>query len=285
MPTAAALPLPPRLVAAGLLALAVVLVAGGAARLVDEVPLPYRAEPLLAACAAAGLLLRQRHLVWGYVAWHLLAYLLVLVAPASVTHEPIGLLALIALGLPAVAVAMVVVGAWDIYGVPVPPPATARTQPLWFTPGTAKLVLMSLATLGLYDLYWHYRNWRLVRERERSGILPLWRAVFGVLWAWSLFGRIRDSAAADGSRPLPAGLLAAGYVLAHLLYQLPDPWWPLALASVAPLAVANSAGRRAALARGAFEPNASLSPWNWLAVGTGGLLLAASVIDAFAPAG
>ena len=44
---------------------------------------------------------------------------------------------------------------------PVPPPVA----PLFFTTSPLKLIVMSICTMGIYDLYWFYKNWKLVRER------------------------------------------------------------------------------------------------------------------------
>ena len=38
--------------------------------------------------------------------------------------------------------------------------------PLYFPVSNTKLVLLSVCTLGLYEFYWFYKNWALVKERE-----------------------------------------------------------------------------------------------------------------------
>jgi hypothetical protein len=46
-----------------------------------------------------------------------------------------------------------------------------------------KLVVMSLCTFGLYELYWFYMNWNLLKQRHNSDISPFWRAFFAIFFA------------------------------------------------------------------------------------------------------
>lgn len=57
-----------------------------------------------------------------------------------------------------------------------------------------RLFLMSFFSFGLYDVYWFYQNWMLVRRREKSNISPLWRASIAPIYCPALFGRVQNSA-------------------------------------------------------------------------------------------
>src|SRR5688500_2838133 len=61
-----------------------------------------------------------------------------------------------------------------------------------FNVGTPKLVLMSISTFNFYCVYWLYKNW--VAERELSGeaIVPWARALFSVIFIYSLARRVID---------------------------------------------------------------------------------------------
>ncbi len=48
--------------------------------------------------------------------------------------------------------------------IPVPAAATGDT-PIFFPASRTKLLVMSLCTFGLYEYYWFYKNWKLVRDR------------------------------------------------------------------------------------------------------------------------
>ena len=99
-------------------------------------------------------------------------------------------------------------------------PADGRL--IFFDVSIPKLVVLSVCSLGIYELYWFYKNWQIVRARERSDISPLSRAVFGYFFCYALFKRIRDyDAQTGGTRALPAGALAAGWMVVTFLWQLP----------------------------------------------------------------
>ena len=44
-----------------------------------------------------------------------------------------------------------------------------------------KLAILSFATLGLYELFWFYKNWALIRARTGRDISPFWSAFFSIL--------------------------------------------------------------------------------------------------------
>ena len=50
-----------------------------------------------------------------------------------------------------------------------------------------KYVLLGAATLGMYQVYWFWRQWRWVMRHEDAEIIPFWRAFFGVFWLYPLF--------------------------------------------------------------------------------------------------
>lgn len=54
-----------------------------------------------------------------------------------------------------------------------------------------KFVLLSLVTLGLYNIYWFHKNWQYYRDKYNEKVWPFWRAVFGVIWFYSLLTKIR----------------------------------------------------------------------------------------------
>lgn len=48
-----------------------------------------------------------------------------------------------------------------------------------------KFLLLSIFTLGLYEIYWHYRCWKFIKLRDQSKIWPPARAVFCPLWYYA----------------------------------------------------------------------------------------------------
>src|SRR5688572_7674040 len=96
----------------------------------------------------------------------------------------------------------------------------AAAKPIFFAVSRQKLIVLLILTLTLYQLVWFYKNWALVRERGES-VWPLPRTLFGVLFCYSLFERVRERGAAHGVR-LDAGLLAAGFIFFSVAGNLLD---------------------------------------------------------------
>jgi hypothetical protein len=153
-------------------------------------------------------------------------------------------------------------------------PGTEAGPPVYFAVSRAKLIVMSLATLGFYRVYWFYQHWHRQRERTQEDLSPFWRTVFSIFFAYDLFTRLRDEAGRNGIAPrYRAGWAAAGYIVPSLMFRLPDPWWLVTLLSVVPLvAVQGTANAlNAAITPGA-DRNGRLSALNVTVVVLGGVL-------------
>ena len=110
-----------------------------------------------------------------------------------------------------------------------PTAAAAPATALFFYVPVARLVVMSLVTFGLYEVYWIYRNWRFLKERDNLRIQPFWRAVFGIFFIKSLLTAIKNDTAANNILPatFSPGALATGWiifvVLGNLSQRSPEP--------------------------------------------------------------
>lgn len=155
----------------------------------------------------------------------------------------------------------------------------------WFAVSTAKLLTMSLCTLGLYQVYWFYQHWRRVKLREHSDIMPVWRALFAPLFAYYLFQRMDQQRKTEGLQgSLDIGPLAAAYFLLSATWRLPDPWALLSTLAIVPLLPAQIlASRLNALAAPEHDRNAGYSRSNLVAIVLGGLVLLMAVIGSFLP--
>src|ERR1700712_5207739 len=71
---------------------------------------------------------------------------------------------------------------------------TSSPTEFYFCVSTLKFILMSIGTLGFYQLYWHYKNWSYLKISKSLDIMPFGRAIFAHLWAFSLFNYIYKSA-------------------------------------------------------------------------------------------
>ena len=90
-----------------------------------------------------------------------------------------------------------------------------RRSPYYALP-VAKLLVFHIATFGLFELYWMYRQWRGLRDYDRVRMHPFWRAWFSVLFAYSLFRDV-DVRSREAQLPsIPVGFFAAMYIIGSL---------------------------------------------------------------------
>jgi hypothetical protein len=167
----------------------------------------------------------------------------------------------------------------------VEPDQKEAETPAFFAVSVTKLVILSLCTLGLYEMYWFYKNWQLIRLREQSDISPGPRAFFALLYCYPCFSRIREFGVKAGVMPnLSAGALATGWILSTLTWRLPEPYSLLAFAAIVFLVPVQSHVNEinAAVAPG-HSPNHRFTKWNWLAVALGGPILILAIVGSFLP--
>ena len=99
---------------------------------------------------------------------------------------------------------------------------TPATKPLFLHISVGRLILLSIASGGLYEAYWIYKNWRYIKERDGLKIRPFWRGIFGIFFCHSLLKRIHDDSEAGAiQKPTfsPRGL-ATGWVILMILANL-----------------------------------------------------------------
>src|SRR5258708_10979613 len=102
----------------------------------------------------------------------------------------------------------------------------------FFAVSPVKLVVLSVCTLGLYQIYWFYKHWALIKERSEPHIIPWGRAFFGIFWCYSCFEFIReDGRRLDVEPALPAGPLAIGWIATSLASRFPEPYFLIAFLS------------------------------------------------------
>jgi hypothetical protein len=111
----------------------------------------------------------------------------------------------------------------------------------YFSVARQKLIVMSVTTLSLYQIYWFYRNFQATNARSGSGVSPFWRAIAAPLTAHGLFEGVRTDAK---SRFIAVSWSSAGlaaiYFLLTLCCFLDYPWWTIALCSVFALVPAHA---------------------------------------------
>jgi hypothetical protein len=163
------------------------------------------------------------------------------------------------------------------------PAADVATEPPFFAVSVTKLAVMCICTFTVYEVYWFYKHWQRISEREREPIWPLMRAIFAILYCYPCFARMRDHEGAieSGSR-LYAGPLAVAFIVTTLTWRLPEPYDWISMASfVATLPVQYHVNKLNALASPAHNRNSRFTGWNWVAVVVGGGLLLLAIAGEF----
>jgi predicted nucleic acid-binding Zn ribbon protein len=115
----------------------------------------------------------------------------------------------------------------------------SNAQPIWH------FILLSIATCGIYEIYWFYRNWKHFKIHKNLNISSGWRTVglfvpiLGVVLAYRQLRDIRDFAKEAGVDKTysPGWILFSWLILSNLSLRLPGSLWFLSLLSVWPLAV------------------------------------------------
>lgn len=161
-----------------------------------------------------------------------------------------------------------------------------ETQTLkYFETTPLKFFLMSTCTFGLYELYWSYKNWKYIKQRDDSKILPVVRAIFYTLMFYTILTDISDK---HGTKYLKnsfiKGSLAISLLILGALWKLPDPYWFLTYLTFLPMLPAVYAITEINSDVTAQHPAKKHSIWNFVAYIAGGpivLLMALSAIGFF----
>jgi hypothetical protein len=157
-------------------------------------------------------------------------------------------------------------------------PVQNEAAPPFFAVSLSKLVVMSVFSFGLYQVYWFYKNWLLIEKREGQGFAVMVRAVLSVVFCYRLFVRVRQAGAVAGVGVFPAGALAAGYIITSVFWLLPDEWLIVANAGVlCLLPVQSVANRLNALQAPGHDRNTRYTGWNLVVVALGIALQALSL--------
>jgi len=99
-----------------------------------------------------------------------------------------------------------------------------------------KLIVLSTASFGLYEIVWFYRNWARIKEHTGADIYPFWRAVFSPFYCHALTETVRKSCAgANLQTSLNPVAVTAGYIALMVTARLPDPYWLISFLTFVPL--------------------------------------------------
>lgn len=164
-------------------------------------------------------------------------------------------------------------------------PSARDSKPIYFPVSLIKFVVMHFCTVGMYQFYWFYKNWRLIQERDQSEASPFWRTVFTFIYCYALFEKVRSSAASlKIDQSISVQVLAGGWILLSMLWILPDPYWLINFSSILFLIPVQQAVNRIneSMVPG-HDRNERFTAWNMVAIVIGGVLFILGVIGTFVP--
>ena len=157
-------------------------------------------------------------------------------------------------------------------------PASAA-EPPFFEVSITKLVVLSICTFGLYEVYWFYENWKRLNQRQGRGLVPMGRAMLAMFFCYPFFKLVKDEGNKVAAGDLPAAQLAAGFIITCLCCFLPSPFLIVSDLTVFFLVpVQRVANRINAIQVPGRDTNNRFSAGNIATVVIGGLLLVLSFI-------
>lgn len=125
--------------------------------------------------------------------------------------------------------------------------SAVATEMSFYVVSPAKFMVLYYVTVGIYPLYWYYRNWNQWRITSGERVLPAIRAVFPIFFVAGLLDRVHGRMKAQGIRSewnprMHATGIVILMVLTTVLQQLAShgvghPWLHLVwLATLVPMA-------------------------------------------------
>ncbi|MGZ9709662.1 hypothetical protein ACXX82_02435 [Glaciimonas sp. GNP009] len=156
----------------------------------------------------------------------------------------------------------------------------AEMQTPFFAVSITKLLVLSFCTFGLYQIVWLYRNWQLVKAREKINIVPFARALFAFLFCYQMFKKIRDFKTPNTSQgKLHAGSLTIAWIVVASISRLGHICLLISLMApifFVPVQIRVNQINHAVTPD--HDKNDRFSVLNWLTIVIGGVLFMAVII-------
>jgi hypothetical protein len=180
-----------------------------------------------------------------------------------------------------------------------PPQADIEVQEYadgeYYVVAPGKFLALTILTMGLYLVYWFYRQWRMVKDRDQSDIWPIPRGLFYIFFTHSLYAdineRLRNNRISyEWSPGSSATLVVILTLLSNLLSRLSGenigpPITDILSIAIVPLlaylAVPAQKAANAASGDASGSGNATFTGANWVWMILGGLIWALSLFGLY----
>ncbi len=73
-------------------------------------------------------------------------------------------------------------------------------QPYFYVVANKKCMVLLLGTVGMYMVYWMYKNWSLFKAATGESVMPVMRGIFSVFFTHALFNAVQTKLEEDGRK-------------------------------------------------------------------------------------
>jgi len=86
-----------------------------------------------------------------------------------------------------------------------------------------KFIALFISTLGIYGVYWFYKNWSLHKTATSSNVWPVMRGIFSIFFTHSLLRNVNETMQSKSiSYKWDHSLIATIYVVSAILSNISD---------------------------------------------------------------
>jgi len=110
---------------------------------------------------------------------------------------------------------------WRVYSSQRP----VNAESIYYPVSLPKFIAMWIITYSMYSIYWFYKNWKYIKQRDSSSAMPAARGIFNQFWYYPLYADLRkDNTLREESQHLPGkfigGLMAIIFFASAVLMNV-----------------------------------------------------------------
>lgn len=100
---------------------------------------------------------------------------------------------------------------------------------------TWKFLFLSIISLGLYPIWWMYKEWKFFKQKDGLDIWPAMRALFSILFIFSLIHSINNYALEKNNSKYISNTYGIVFIILTLTGRLPEPYFLISIFLCLPL--------------------------------------------------
>ncbi|MFH1715230.1 MAG: hypothetical protein ABH857_03430 [Elusimicrobiota bacterium] len=158
----------------------------------------------------------------------------------------------------------------------------ANDGAIFFPVSKMKLAVMSLCTLGIYDIYWFYKYWVYIKKKTGENIMPITRAVIAIIFCYQCFAHVSNEVEKHNIKLSKSALYLTIWYVLFLIFGLAPVLVIIGMLKFIPLLYIQEAVNKAnAKSAPDMDPNSRITWKNILAMIPGAILLLINIIGLF----